>query len=443
MSGLTASQVWKKVFTSKHLRTLFYDKIKEKASVGLDWVTVETFERKLEDNINIILRKCNMGNYVFTRYKEMLISKGADKPPRRISIPTVRDRLVLAALSEVFENVYHSAATTQMPQVIINEIVQTMKEKSFDTYIKMDIKTFYASINHNILFKRLRKRIKKDAIYKLVECAVCTSTVPSNTLATCNTNDVGVPEGLAISNLLANIYMQPIDDYFHSRNDCIYFRYVDDILILTTSHDAIQIKEKLIQDISDLFLTLNEEKTHIGKIEEGFEFLGYFISPLKVSVRRSSIICLERTLEMLFRNYHKMDKPNIKYLKWKVNLKVTGFILEGHKYGWVFFYSQINDLYCLFHLDWLISTLCQRFNIKEREYFKSFLRTYHEITKALHTTKYIPNLDKMTIKEKRIIIQEIYNEDCRNYNDELIEIRFKKIMSKEIRDIQKDVQPFS
>jgi len=71
------------------------------------------------------------------------------------------------------------------------------------------------------------------------------------------------------------------------------------------------------------------------------------------------------------------------------------------------------------------------------------MRAYNEIVHALHTTTYIPNLDNFTIDDKRKIVQNIYGENIRDLNDSAIEIRFHKLMNKEIQDIQKDVQPFS
>lgn len=71
------------------------------------------------------------------------------------------------------------------------------------------------------------------------------------------------------------------------------------------------------------------------------------------------------------------------------------------------------------------------------------MKAYHEITKVLHTTSYIPNLDQMTIAEKRHIVRDVYNKNSKDDDDTFIEMRFKKLMSKEVRDIQKDVQSFS
>lgn len=444
MAGLTANKLWNACFTKHHLKSLFDDKIKNKASLGLDWITAEKFEESIDENINIILRKCRASTYSFTNYRELLISKGAGKPPRCISIPTVRDKLVFAALSEILSNVYGSVTAAPMPQMIIKEITDELQQSSFDTYIKIDIKSFYASIDHGLLMKALRKKIRKKEICTLIERAIETNTAQPNSLSSSESRDAGVPEGLSISNALANIYMQEIDNkYSHKKGQFRYWRYVDDILILTSTKEVDSIKAFISSDIIALKLKANTDKTIAGVAATGFEYLGYRISKSSVSVRQSSVINLERTLEMIFRNYSASPNRNGAYLQWKINLKISGFIIDKHKYGWLFFYSQINDLSLLAHLDWLIGTLCTRFRIEEKIHFKTFLRSYNEISKALHTTSYIPNLDLLSVPEKRRIVQEIYGENVKNKDDNFIEMHFRKLMNKEIRDIQKDVQPFS
>ena len=136
MAKITASVIWNKVFTQKHLRRLFYERVKNSGAVGLDWTTADHFEKELDSQIEIIIKKCNAGTYRFTRYREILLSKGAGKPPRRISIPTIRDKLVFTALNEVLVGVYGYSTNTQMPQVIVNKLTQAMKDQLYSTFIK-------------------------------------------------------------------------------------------------------------------------------------------------------------------------------------------------------------------------------------------------------------------------------------------------------------------
>ena len=349
---------------------------------------------------------------------------------------------MFTALNEVLVGVYDHSANTQMPQVIINNLTQAINCQVYSSYIKADIKTFYASINHEILCKEIHKRIRKKSIIQTIMCALKTDSGQPNTIGSSEDNTAGIPEGLPISNILANVYMLALDEKFSQISSCLYCRYVDDILILTDDSQIDFLKCALSNEIRRRGLALNEEKTVSGNIQNGFDYLGYTISSTSVSVRQSSIVKFERTIETIFRDYCHLEKKNEEYLQWKINLKVTGFVLDGHKYGWMFFYSQITDLSLLAHLDWLIIQLKRRFSIGEIA-FKSFMRTYHEITKALHTTHYVPNFDRLTIEEKRHIVQNIYNQNVRDNDDGFVNMRFKKIMSREIRDIQKDVQPFS
>ena len=109
---------------------------------------------------------------------------------------------------------------------------------------------------------------------------------------------------------------------------------------------------------------------------------------------------------------------------------------------WVFFYSQINDMRCLYHLDWFLSRLAERYKVSQAK-FKRFSRAYMEIRNALHTTTYIPKLDDMSVDEKRRIVRDIYGQNTDALDNDAVERRFRRIMTRELKDIQKDVQPFS
>ena len=162
--------------------------------------------------------------------------------------------------------------------------------------------------------------------------------------------------------------------------------------------------------------------------------------PSCVSVRKSSQYSIEQSFESLLQHF---NKSKTKYLEWKINLKITGFIIDGNKYGWMFFYSQITDLRLLFHLDNIVAKLLKRYGILGKIKVKRFVRTYFEIKNALHTTNYIPNIDNYSIDDKKIILTEIYGKDINELKKSEIEYFFRKIMAREIRDIEKDVQNIS
>lgn len=186
-------------------------------------------------------------------------------------------------------------------------------------------------------------------------------------------------------------------------------------------------------------LELNDKKDE-GLITESFEYLGYVLNDSEVTVRKSSVLKIEQSIEELFRT---IKKDNIGYLQWKLNLKITGFILEKHKYGWLFFYSQITDMRLLFHLDDVVQKLIKRYKLEDVIKIKRFVRTFAEMHMALHETKYIPNLDNLKLEDKKKILSDVYRMNLSEKEERFIEIQFRKIMKREIWDIEKDIENIS
>lgn len=436
---MQAAIAWRFLFTKTHLMSRYYEKVSKRPSVGLDKVTNEKFEGKLNEEIDIILRKVNNGSYSFTRYRMLLFLKGPAKPPRQVCVPTVRDKLTLSTHNELLGLVYGSRCRTQMPQVIINDISDNLS--NFDSFVKLDVSSFYASIKHDVLLRRLHSKIKKPEIISLIQNAIETESLgyPVKEKVKRKKREVGIPEGLPISNSLANIYLASLDEKYRADLRVKYYRYVDDILILLNQENLQSVKQAIVSDLKRLGLETNDKNAD-GGIKQGFEYLGYSLSSGGITVRNSSVLKVEQSLEELI---IKMKKEPPEYTEWKINLQITGFIYSGNKYGWMFFYSQISDTSLLFRLDDLVEKLLRRYGLDPIVKRKRFVRTYHEIRQALHTTSYVPNFDKYTIDDKRQVASRVYKKDFSKADEQTVEKCFGEIISKEIRDIEKDIQAFS
>ena len=436
---MKAAEAWKILVQRAHIKEHYYEKIASKASVGLDKITVDNFESDIDNNVEIIYRKAHNKTYNFTRYKQLLFLKGAKKPPRSVSVPTVRDKLTLSVLNELIVSVYGDDCKTRLPQLIINEIFSEVDH--YEMFIKLDIKSFYASINQDKLVRKVKHRIRKPEILHLIESAIQTESLlmPIKEIKKKEARTLGIPEGLPISNALANIYLFDLDEKYRSNTNIKYWRFVDDILILLNKKDFSKIKKDIADDIEKLKLSFND-KADEGKITDGFEYLGYRISSDLISVRKSSILKIEQSIQELF---GAVKDDNLKYIEWKLNNKITGFILDTNKYGWLFFYSQITDLNLLFHLDDLVQKFVVRYKLTGKIRCKKFVRAYHEMRQALHETKYIPNFDDYSIEQKREILVAVYGEEAYSWNEKIVIQRFNLIMSREIRDIERDIENFS
>lgn len=435
-----------KFFEPVRLQRMYDEKVKLHTTVGLDRITQNVFEENLDNNLEVIFRKVKAGTYRFTRYREMLISKGKGKEPRVISIPTIRDKLVLAMLHKILQDSFYEEVNEPLLHSIIGSITKTIKEKDFDCFVKIDIKRFYASINHSILEEKVAAKIEDSSILHLVHNAITTETIPMNIPAPeSSKSSVGIPEGLSISNILADIYLADLEKKIIEKyDDLAYFRYVDDILILCYESDAKEIKEYTISLLKNCYkLDNHEKKTICDKLSSKVPYLGYVFSDKKVSIRDEASNRIERVIEELFQ-LRKRNQISQQVFEWRLNIKIAGCIHEKKKYGWMFYYSQITDLEVLYHLDWYVGKLFARFGFSPPKDLKRFVHVYHEITKNLKKSTYLiktENYDR-TDKEKVIfnVLKIRYAEDV---DEKVINDQFQKLMFREVKKLERDIQNFS
>ena len=157
---MSAAKQFQKVYSKKSLNQLYSDKIQYRASVGMDSVSPKVFETNLSDNIQIISRKVLSGTYKFTRYREILISKGRGKEPRVISIPTIRDKLALAAYHSFLQNVFKDSIKEPLLHSIIDSISKNVLIGQYDGYVKIDITKFSDFLLCNFLAVNYLRKIE-------------------------------------------------------------------------------------------------------------------------------------------------------------------------------------------------------------------------------------------------------------------------------------------
>ena len=399
-------KIFNKNFNIKNIKKIFEDSIKNRPSLGVDGINIQSFEKKLDNEFNLINRKVMDNTYNFSFYKEKLISKGRDKYPRVISIPTIRDKIALKCMFNTLNTIYKDDLSNELIHTKIDKIKTSIYSKKYDSYIKIDIKNFYPSINHEILKKIIIRKTRKKQFINLLNNAIQQDTVrKSNKNIKRYTNKIGVPQGLSISNILASIYFIDFDNVHYQKTNYDYYRYVDDILILCNKEDIETIFESIKKDMNALKLTIHEigvdsQKTAKGSLSKEFFFLGYRYDNNLISVRKSSINNLHNSIINILTQHKHSKDSNINLLYWKLNLKITGCKFEGKKYGWMYFFSQINDKELLFKLDYFVNSMFNKFNIKyDKNKVKKFIRAYYEILKNRTNTTYIPDFSNYTKKQ--------------------------------------------
>lgn len=447
---MSAANKFRENFEAKNINYIFNTKLLGTRAIGLDRIDPRNFEEKLEDECQIISRKVLAGTYYFTRYKEKLVSKGAGKPPRQLSIPTIRDRLTLRTLCEVLFLLFPNSKPP-LPQDRISSVCDAINTKKYTHFIKIDLKEFYPSIDHQLMMKKLHHKIRIPEFKSLILKAIKNPTISSNSTMSAPDNNKGVSQGLSISNVLAEIYMQDVD--IKLQNLCPeYFRFVDDIVMLTTKNpqeiclQACEILRKAKLNPHDV--DSSGSKTKTGPLSEGFDFLGYDLKPSTIRCKKSSILNFESSLVEVFAEYkhrlriskNEIDRSIALYrFRWSLNLKLTGCIYKKQRYGWVFYYSQINDMTVFRRIDNTIKKLYIRFNIPCPPKPKNILKSFYESKRTdKESHRYIPNYDTLSIDKIKDFLEKI-GHSTKELNEVEVSLFFHRLIRRATRKLEKDI----
>lgn len=445
-------------FNIENIRDVFLTKIRQKKNKGIDKVSPEFFYSNINSEIQIIYTKCNNGKFNFSPYLENLKLKGRKKLPRVISIPTVRDRIVLSILKDILHENFPECINKKLPNQYIAEIKKFIKEGDDIYFIQTDISKFYDTIDRSVLMSKLRTKIINENIIKLIESAISTPTVPINT----NRNEKkkfinkhGVPQGLAISNILAQIYLNDFDKIIKKRK-YFYLRYVDDILILNNSEITRYRISNIAKSLKKINLDLNPEKTNQGKLDKGIVYLGYNISN-NISICEKNV---QRFIQRITAKFTwlkqgflvKTKRPSwlisddnrfIQVFMEELNETITGARDEHKNYGWLFYFSEINDMNLLFRLDKIISGFFEKLDIFENKApceLKKLVRTYYEIRYS-EKKNYIYNysLHDTILKKRKFLIYRGQIDPNQIYNDSEIIAYYNKYKFKRLKELDKDI----
>jgi RNA-directed DNA polymerase len=99
----------------------------------------------------------------------------------------------------------------------------------------------------------------------------------------------GISRGCPLSPLIGAFFLTELDQAFQ-QDGLFYVRYMDDILILAPSRWTLRRAVKTLnQGLANLKLEKHPDKTFIGRIEKGFDFLGYHFSPQGLGLARKTV----------------------------------------------------------------------------------------------------------------------------------------------------------
>jgi len=136
-------------------------------------------------------------------------------------------------------------------------------------FLKLDIRKYFDTINHEVLKKQLRRLIKdKRVIYLLDGIIDSYETLPGK----------GVPIGNLTSQFFANMYLAGMDHFILEKlNPCGYCRYMDDFVIWGSSIAQLENIYQNLKIFINNELNLIVKPPVFGKSDIGLPFLGFLI----------------------------------------------------------------------------------------------------------------------------------------------------------------------
>lgn len=259
-----------------------WEKVKaNKGVAGVDRVSLEEFERKLDLNLQEIHRLLYEDNYLPMSVKRVWIPKpNGDKRP--LGIPAIRDRVVQQALlnrlSRIFEPKFLECSFGFRPKRSTHQAIQKTEEylrEGCGWIVEVDIEKYFDTIDHNLLMELVKEEIADGRVLRLIRCFLEAGVMEG--MSKVRSALTGTPQGGVISPLLANIYLHPLDEVMTKEGFRIV-RYADDILVLCRSRQEAEAALNKIRQILEgkLKLRLNSQKTRVIHKSQGFDFLGYY-----------------------------------------------------------------------------------------------------------------------------------------------------------------------
>jgi len=288
-----------KVYRAQTLAAAWEQVKANKGAAGIDGQSCERFAANAERYLGELAEDLKEGRYRAAPVRRVEISKGGGKM-RPLGIPTVKDRIVQAAVKRVIEPIFEKEF---MPtsygfrpgrgcKDALRE-VDALLGKGYTHVVDADLKSYFDSIPHARLKERIEERISDGRLLELLAGWLHQDIVQGLQRWT---PTGGTPQGAVISPLLANIYLHPLDEKMRQQGFAMV-RYADDFVILCpTAEEAGKALEEIKAWVEANGLSLHPEKTHLGDCRiagQGFEFLGYRFEAGRRWVRKKSLMALK------------------------------------------------------------------------------------------------------------------------------------------------------
>jgi RNA-directed DNA polymerase len=332
-SGESGDRVWfrlgDKTYAPANLTSAFHKVWKNGGSAGTDEQTVAHFGRRAEEELQRLHEQLREGTYRPQPVRRAWIDKPGSKEKRPLGIPAVRDRIVQGALRHVLEPIFETEFAEPSygfrPGRGAKDAlrrVDALLKAGHVWVVDADLKSYFDTIPHDRLLALVAERVGDGRVLALVESFLRAGVLEA--VKGWQPTERGTPQGGVISPLLANLYLNPLDQQM-AKAGWEMVRYADDFVILCrTQAEAQAVLAAVRSWVREAGLTLHPEKTRVvdASAPGGFDFLGYHFERGQRWPRKKSLAKLK---ERMRAKTSRLDGRSLSDIVADVNRSLRGW----------------------------------------------------------------------------------------------------------------------
>ncbi len=307
---------------------------------------IERFGLQLEENLTRLSQTLKKGDYKPKPYKRQMVPK-ANGGERPLSISEIPESIVLAALLLVLEPKFEPTFSDSSygfrkgrgPTGALNRVIELLNE-GYAALVDADIEKFFDTIPRQQLLDKVGEKVTDVRVTKLIWAFLTAGYMQDGQFYE---QELGTPQGAAISPLLANIYLNPMDRWITAQGPYELVRYADDFVILCRTmkeaEAALDLTRSWMQSVG---LCLQTEKTWTRETKDGFNFLGFYFKGKEVRLPRQERV--EHLIESILAATTRSKKSMAEMIK----------MVNDAARGWYDYYQLSTDPQPFRELDNLI-----------------------------------------------------------------------------------------
>jgi RNA-directed DNA polymerase len=311
------NQLWQQVCSEHNLQQAF-DWLCEGSDDTHPNSDLWDYRRNWAETRLQLKRRLQTGSFRFQTVSIIETAEG-----KRREIRSAEDRLVTRAISQVLQPVLQPRLSAHCTHIqgngglhqAVRDTQEYIQAHPGHQVIKSDVKGYYAHIDHSILLDQLHALLPNEIelnrqlyhyLHRTTEFGGEYRDV-----------EKGIPLGSSLSPLLAAIYLSPLDQLARETRNSFYRRYMDDwVWVMPKRHSLRKAVKDQVAALQALRVEMHPDKTFIGKVAKGFDFLGFHCCPTGMTVSDATLSRRDEKIARLYEQGASKRRVGLYLARW-------------------------------------------------------------------------------------------------------------------------------